>query len=164
MSCINYIATFNDKVKGYVKFHQCKPYGETKVEFNLSGFKQNQIHAIHIHEYGDMRDGCTSLGAHLNLTNKEHGTIFIDPVESHTGDLVNNIESDDKGEVKFFYYDPRLNLFNDVKNSIIGCSVVIHEGQDDYGLGNNAESKITGNAGGRMACAIIGKMNPKILI
>ena len=65
MSCINYIATFNDKIKGYVKFHQCDPNVQTKVEFNLSGFKPNSINACHIHEYGDLRDGCKSLGAHL---------------------------------------------------------------------------------------------------
>ena len=126
MSCINYIATFNDKIEGYVKFHQCNKNQETKVEFNLKGFGQNKIHAIHIHEYGDLRDGCKSLGAHLNLTNKEHGSIFIDPHESHTGDLVNNIESDDKGQVIFYYYDPRLNLFNDINNymdQIIKCIV-----------------------------------------
>jgi Cu-Zn family superoxide dismutase len=34
--------------------------------------------------------------------------------------------------------------------------VVIHKGEDDLGLGFNKESKITGNAGARMACAIIG--------
>jgi len=161
MSCINYIATFNEKITGYVKFHQCRPNEQTIVDFNLKGFKPNSIQACHIHEYGDLRDGCKSLGAHLNVTNKEHGTIFINPIESHTGDLVNNIEADNKGEVNFYYYDPRLNLFNDISKSIIGCSVVIHEGQDDYGLGGNAESKITGNAGGRIACSIIGKMNPK---
>jgi Cu-Zn family superoxide dismutase len=56
----------------------------------------------------------------------------------------------------------------DVTNSIIGKSVVIHDGVDDLGkggLGPNGEvvdpkkresSLKTGNAGGRMACAIIG--------
>ena len=48
--------------------------------------------------------------------------------------------------------------FGDIDKSIIGCSVVIHDGIDDYGLDNDQESKITGNAGGRLDCAIIGKM------
>lgn len=155
-TCKNYIATFIDK--GYVQFHQCKPEQECIVIFKLSGISPNSIHACHIHEYGDLRDGCNTLGGHLNLTNKPHGSIFININESHTGDLVNNIKSDKDGQVDFSYMDPRLNLFSE--NSILGCSVVIHDGKDDYGLGNNPESKKTGNAGGRMACAIIGKMKP----
>jgi Cu-Zn family superoxide dismutase len=155
--CLNFIATFQDKIKGTVKFHQCKPKKITIVDINLTGFKPNKIHACHIHEFGDLTDGCKSLGAHLNLTNKEHGTIFYNINESHTGDMLNNIISDKDGNVNISYKDPRLNLFGNINQSIVGCSVVIHEGQDDYGFGLNKESKITGNAGGRIACAIIGK-------
>lgn len=162
MSCINYIATFQEEIKGYVHFHQCKSDEMTKVEIFLSGFQPKKIHAIHIHEYGDMRFGCKSLGGHLNITNKNHGSIFIDPVESHTGDMINNFETDKNGRVYIEYHDPRLNLFHSTKKSIIGCSVVIHAGQDDFGLGTNSESKITGNAGERIACSIIGKMNPSM--
>jgi len=163
MSCLNFIAVFNDSVKGNVRFHQCSPKTETTVLFDLYGIKPNSIHACHIHEYGDMREGCKSLGAHLNLKNKEHGTIFVDINNSHTGDLLNNIKSDKDGKVRFYYNDPRLNLFGNVNKSIIGCSVVIHEGVDDYGFGGDAESKKTGNAGGRMACSIIGKAKDGVL-
>jgi Cu-Zn family superoxide dismutase len=161
MSCINYIATFTEKIKGYIKFHQCNKYKDTLVTFNLYGFEPNNIHACHIHEFGDLRKGCVTLGGHLNVKNKNHGSIFININESHTGDLLNNIKSDKDGTFNFYYHDPRINLFNNVNNSIIGCSVVIHYGKDDYGLGKDKNSKITGNAGERMACAIIGKMNPK---
>ena len=157
MKCLNAIATFSGPIKGSVRFHQCSPSSDTLVIFDLYNVKPNSIHACHIHEYGDLTQGCKSLGAHLNLTNKEHGTLFIDIENSHTGDLVNNISSDKNGIVRFYYIDSRLNLFGDVNNSIIGCSIVIHEGQDDYGLGKNEESKKTGNAGGRIAGAIIGK-------
>jgi superoxide dismutase, Cu-Zn family len=154
---MNAIAFFENKIKGSVRFYQSSPFNQTTVIFDLYGFQPNKTYACHIHEYGDLTEGCKTLGAHLNLTNKEHGTIFYDIENSHTGDLLNNINSDKNGKVQLYYDDPRLNLFGDVSTSIIGCSVVIHEGQDDYGFGGNEESKITGNAGGRMTCAIIGK-------
>ena len=154
---MNAIAFFDQKIKGYLNFYQSSPFHKTTVIFNLYGFEPNQTHACHIHEYGDLIHGCKSLGGHLNLNNKEHGTIFFDIENSHTGDLLNNINSDKNGRVQLFYDDPRLNLFGNINTSIIGCSVVIHEGQDDYGFGGNEESKKTGNAGNRIACAIIGK-------
>ena len=157
MNCLNFIATFNEKIKGFVKFHQCSIDKEVLVLFNLYGFKPNTSHAIHIHEYGNMTNGCESLGGHLNLTNNDHGSIDININDSHTGDLINNLKSDVNGRFKFIYTDPRLQLFGNVKNSIIGTSIVIHSGIDDLGLGNNKESKINGNAGGRIACSIIGK-------
>jgi len=160
MSCLNFIATFNEKIKGFVKFHQCSIDKEVSVIFDLKGFKPDTIHAIHIHEYGNLINGCESLGGHLNLTNKPHGYKFGD---SHTGDLINNLRSDSQGEFKYIYRDPRLQLFGDVESSILGTSVVIHSGVDDLGLGKNKESKINGNAGGRIACAIIGKDKNGIL-
>jgi len=33
---------------------------------------------------------------------------------------------------------------------------VIHEGVDDLGRGGHEQSKTTGNAGGRLACGVIG--------
>jgi Cu-Zn family superoxide dismutase len=157
MSCNNAIAIFdNPSVKGSVKFHQCLGSKETKVIFDLHGLAPDKQHAIHIHEYGDESKGCKSLGGHWNPYNKQHGSIFINICDSHAGDLINNIVSDNKGEFYYIYIDPRIQLNGNVKESILGRSVVIHHGVDDLGQGNNPESKITGNAGGRMVCAIIG--------
>ena len=34
--------------------------------------------------------------------------------------------------------------------------VIVHDNKDDLGLGNDKESLVTGNAGKRLACGIIG--------
>ena len=126
MKCYNAIAIFNNvNVKGEIKFHQCsKKYG-CDVYINLYGLKPNTKKAIHIHEYGDLRDGCKSLGAHLNLKNKNHGNLG-DIKNSHTGDLINNIHADKNGNFKYSYIDPRIKISGNINKSIIGCSIVIH--------------------------------------
>jgi len=164
--CSNAIALFNTKyIKGDIRFHQCDKTKGTLVMFNLYGMTPGKIRACHIHEYGDESDGCKTLGAHWNPENTNHGYINLSipsskrpkhRVESHAGELLNNIKADKHGNFKVRYIDHRLNLRGNVNNSIFGRSVVIHNGIDDLGLGGDAESLKTGNAGGRIACAIIG--------
>ena len=170
MNCINAIALFDpscerSKVKGTVEFHQCRRSEGTNIKIHLSGLEPDAKHAIHIHEYGDEREGCVSLGGHWNPTNTTHGCMLLD-MPSHAGDMINNIDANSNGE--FFYrryYDDRISLAGDIDTSVIGRSVVIHHGYDDLGLGGinpydaekRKESLKTGNAGKRMACAIIGR-------
>lgn len=71
----------------------------------------------------------------------------------HVGDL-GNIEANSAGVANFSFVDNVITLTG--ANSIIGRAVVVHEGEDDLGLGNNTDSLTTGNAGGRVACGIIG--------
>jgi superoxide dismutase, Cu-Zn family len=156
--CVNALAIFDTpEVKGVVKFHECPSIDGAYVIIKLTGLKPSTKRAMHIHEFGDTRKGCMSLGPHWNPHKTTHGTIFIENMPRHAGDLLNNIEPDSKGEFSCSYHDPLINISGDIDYSIIGRSVVIHDGIDDLGLGGNEESLKTGNAGGRMTCAIIGR-------
>ena len=142
---------YGPKIKGFVNFTK-KKGDDMNVHIKISGLGNNITRAIHIHTYGDMRDGCKSLGGHWNPSKKKHGSLS-DSKNHHHGDMINNITSNSKGEVNIKYKDPHLKLTG--KNHIFGRSVVIHSGIDDLGLGKNKESLITGNAGSRVACGII---------
>jgi len=141
------------KVSGSVNFYQ-KP-DSTLVEVNLWGLPPNRNLGFHIHRYGDSSNGCKSLGSHWDPYEQPHGSIFINQTRRHAGDLINNITTDKLGRFKIYYNDNLVAV-----EDIIGRSVVIHDGEDDLGLGGNLESLKTGNAGSRMACAIIGIKNP----
>ena len=151
------IAIFNNNyVKGTVIFYEIAGLEGLKVFFDLYDLPPNKVSAVHIHEYGDESNGCISLGGHFNPTNKDHGSIFINIEDSHSGDMINNLKSDHFGRFNYSYFDPRIRISGNISQSIVGRSVVVHKGEDDLGLGFNKESKITGNAGARMGCAIIG--------
>lgn len=139
------------QVNGTIRFHQCEKHVTCVVTIDMKS-SPNAIHAIHIHEWGDLTDGCKSLGGHYNPLHKAHGSIFNIGQERHAGDLINNMYFDGTGRYYMQYDDPQIHV-----PSIYGRSVVIHSGKDDIGLGGDAESLKTGNAGSRLTCALIGR-------
>jgi len=160
------IALFNSKTNkwsdgldGYVHFYQASERAPTRVHYHIEGFKPNAVHASHIHEFGDTTDGCMSAGAHYNPFHQQHGSVDLDGKKRHVGDLVNNVQANKDGVVELKFNDALVSLFGPY--SVLGRTVVIHEDVDDLGRGGNAESKKTGNAGGRMACSIIGVASGK---
>lgn len=72
------------------------------------------------------------------------------------GDL-GNIIADEEGNVNVIVDDSLIQLHG--PSSIVGRSFVLHAKRDDLGLGGDAESKKTGNAGGRIACGTITLLN-----
>jgi Cu-Zn family superoxide dismutase len=74
--------------------------------------------------------------------------------DRHVGDL-GNIITNNKGEAKYTFYDNIIKLRGS-KANIIGRGLIIHKDEDDCGKGGNTESLKTGNAGKRIACAVIG--------
>lgn len=146
------IAVFNDNIKGNVKFTEDLENNVVVIDLNISGLKPNSLHGFHVHEAGDLTDKCTSMCAHFNPYGKTHGCPGL--AERHVGDL-GNIITNSKGEAKYTFYDNVIKLRGS-KCNIIGRGLIIHEDKDDCGQGGNAESLKTGNAGKRIACAVIG--------
>ena len=151
------IAVFTESVvRGTVRFETANMPGKVNIFINLTGtgLKKNGKHGFHIHEYGDLSDGCTSACDHYNPFNKQHGC--PGSTERHVGDL-GNIKTDINGNAMYSTYDDVIQLSGE--HSIVGRMLVIHADPDDCGMGvgdSRAESLKTGNAGKRIACAVIG--------
>lgn len=151
------------KISGTVEFHQCNIDTMTRIIFKLSGFKPNTIHGCHIHTSGDLTQGCKSACAHYNPMGFQHGNSGIFGKNRHHGDTCNNIVADANGMVNYTYQDDLIDLIGEF--SVIGRMVVLHDKEDDLGVyrhensDRGRESAITGNAGSRIACAVIGITN-----
>ncbi|CDW53686.1 copper:zinc superoxide dismutase, partial [Trichuris trichiura] len=145
----------SNRIKGEVIFTQSftpgNEDGKMLITGKLSGVPPGR-HGFHIHEFGDLRSGCTSAGAHFSLSGHNHGAPSAQ--ERHEGDLGNIVAGQD-GSVTINMTDPLLIIRG--PQTIIGRTLVIHEREDDLGRGGDQESLKTGNAGGRIACAIIGR-------
>jgi superoxide dismutase, Cu-Zn family len=133
------------KYKGHILFTQMKKY--CKIEIKLEGLPPGK-RGFHIHEKGNLLDGCKSLCAHYNPHNNNHGG--LNDEVSHAGDL-GNIEVNTDGKVEMVIKAKKITV-----KEIIGRSIVIHQKEDDLGNGGDEESLRTGNAGKRIACGIIG--------
>ena len=146
------IAVFNANVKGIVKFIEDLDNNLVIIDVNLSGLNPNSLHGFHVHEAGDLTDKCASMCSHFNPYGKNHGCPGMK--ERHVGDL-GNIKTNSKGNAKYRFYDDVIKL-KGTKCNIIGRGLIVHKDPDDCGEGNNSESLKTGNAGKRIACAVIG--------
>tara|TARA_B100000963_G_C22617303_1_gene668012 strand:+ start:418 stop:900 length:483 start_codon:yes stop_codon:yes gene_type:complete len=108
-------------------------------------------HGFHIHRTGDLSNGCKSLCEHYNPFNKMHGGPL--DKERHVGDL-GNILANNEGIANINIIDNLVKIRG--KYSVIGRSLIVHEDYDDLGRGGYSDSKITGHAGKRIACGVIG--------
>ncbi|KAK7048411.1 superoxide dismutase [Favolaschia claudopus] len=134
---------------GTVTFEQKK--NKVLVTGELHNLDTLALRGFHIHQSGDLTNGCLSAGPHFNPFSKNHGA--PSDTERHVGDL-GNIKTDESGNASFEFEDSLISLNGPL--SIVGRAVVLHAGTDDLGRGDNAESLKTGNAGARAACGVIG--------
>jgi len=143
----------DSQVSGVVRF---QPVNDgLLISYKIKGLIDGK-HGFHVHEYGDLTDGCTSACAHFNPDGATHGG--LDTKIRHFGDL-GNIESKDRlAEGSLFLPNGRL---DGSKYSILGRMIIVHADRDDLGEGGDEESLKTGNAGKRLACGVIGLADPK---
>jgi Cu-Zn family superoxide dismutase len=151
------IAVFTGpRINGHVIFTENATRGGVDIHVDIQGLRKNAKHGFHIHEYGDLSDGCESMCAHFNPLGKKHGG--PNSQERHVGDL-GNLVTDHNGVARYTFSDDVIRL-RGYKYNIIGRGLIIHENPDDLGLGGDKMSFVTGNAGKRIACAVIGYARP----
>lgn len=139
----------NSNVEGVVTLTQ-EDDGPTTVNVRVTGLTPGP-HGFHLHEYGDTTNGCISTGAHFNPNKMTHGA----PEDEirHAGDLGNIIAAAD-GVAEATIVDNQIPLTG--PNAVVGRALVVHELPDDLGKGGHELSLTTGNAGGRLACGVVG--------
>ncbi len=137
------IPTSGSAVSGIVMFEAEK--SGVKVTAHLKGLAPGK-HGFHVHEYGDCSSGDgTSAGGHFNPGEMPHSMPMSE--KRHVGDL-GNIDADKDGNARLEYVDPLITF--EGRNSILGRAVIVHEKEDDL------KTQPTGNAGGRLACGVVG--------
>lgn len=137
--------TQGSSVTGKVHFVQHR-HGMVKVSGQVSGLKPNSEHGFHIHETGDCSsaDG-SSAGGHFNPANTAHGR--HGQGAQHAGDLP-SLRSNASGMAIVQYETAQISLGSGSHN-IAGKALIVHADPDDF------TSQPTGNAGARLACAVI---------
>jgi Cu-Zn family superoxide dismutase len=139
--------TKGSTVEGTVTF--TKSGDQVKVVADITGLTPGK-HGFHIHEFGDCSspDG-KAAGGHFNPANAPHAG--HDAMARHVGDL-GNIEADTSGKAHLELADNMMTMSG--PNSIIGRGLIVHEKADDL------KTQPTGDAGGRLACGVIGVAKP----
>ena len=136
--------TKGNKTIGEATFEQVGD--KVKVVVFVQGLKPGQEHGLHIHEVGDCSsgDGMSAKG-HFNPYGKPHGRPGI--AERHAGDLP-ALKANKRGRANV-QVEMDIITVTPGPASIIGRSVIVHAGPDDY------KTQPTGNAGARLACGVI---------
>lgn len=139
--------TKGNAAKGTVTFQQAGD--KVRVSATITGLKPNAEHGFHVHEKGDCSsgDGMSAAG-HYNPAGKPHGD-HRSSGERHAGDLP-NLMSDAYGNATASFEVSGISVGGGAAD-IVGKGLIVHRDPDDY------KSQPAGNAGPRLACAVIQK-------
>ena len=142
---ITFESKSGSKVNGTATFSEKK--GSVTLTANFTGLKPGE-HAIHIHEKADCSAAdATSTGGHWNPTFKKHGK--LGEGEAHKGDI-GNFTADEFGNGSITFTTSEWSIGgDDTTKDILGKSLIVHQGPDDY------ISQPSGNSGARVACSAI---------
>lgn len=146
------------------------PTGPTIITGNITGLPAGK-HGLHIHQSGDLRNGCEKLGGHFNpffvsnTLNFFKGYFWIrfffpqlrhgapsEPLR-HVGDL-GNVEAGEDGVAEVNVLDPLVSLSLGPRG-IVGRALVVTADPDDLGLGGTADSLLNGQSGRPLGCGVI---------
>jgi Cu-Zn family superoxide dismutase len=138
--------TKGNTAAGTAEFRQAG--SKVRLTANVSGLVPGRQHGFHIHEAGDCSsgDGMSAKG-HFNPQGKPHG--HPSSAERHAGDLP-ALQADSAGNARL---ETELESITVAPgpNSIVGRGLIVHADPDDY------KTQPTGNAGARLACAVIAR-------
>lgn len=138
--------TQGNRTSGEVRFVQ---HGDkVRVSGEIRGLKPGAEHGFHIHEKGDCSSGDgMSTGGHYNPGGHRHGSHGRG--EHHAGDLP-SLKADANGVARFSFESASIGVSRGSAD-IVGRGLIVHRDPDDY------TTQPTGNAGPRLACAVIAR-------
>ncbi|WP_045390822.1 superoxide dismutase family protein [Falsirhodobacter sp. alg1] len=120
---------------------EIRPVGEgVLISVDIKDLPEGPL-SLHVHETGSCEGDFKSAGGHYNPTGVTHG--FFSDTGPHAGDMPNQSVNED-GEMVAEVLNTMI-PFDDMS----GKALVVHDGPDDY------VSDPAGNAGNRIACAVI---------
>jgi len=136
--------TKGNKTFGEATFEQVG--SKVRVVVNVQGLRPDQEHGFHIHEAGDCSsgDGMSAKG-HFNPHGKPHG--HPSSGDRHAGDLP-SLKAGKDGRARLEVEIDQVTV-TPGPSSIVGRGLIVHADPDDY------KTQPTGNAGARLACAVI---------
>lgn len=118
-----------------------------RLEGRVEGLAPGAKHGFHVHETGDCSaPDATSAGAHFNPGGHAHAG--PDAAMRHLGDL-GNLEADAQGVANVALTIDGATLGDGGANDLLRRAVIVHAAPDDFA------TQPTGNAGARIACAVI---------
>lgn len=140
----NLQATTGNQATGTVRFVQSGD--KVMVSGEVRGLKPGAEHGFHVHEKGDCSSGDgMSTGGHFNPQGQAHGRHGAGG--HHAGDLP-SLRADASGVARFTFESTTIRVGSSAVD-VVGRGLIVHRDPDDY------RTQPTGNAGPRLACAVI---------